>query len=319
MAMLYFEQEAVQVILLETGLGGRLDATNSVSRKDLCVITEIGYDHMEYLGNTISRIAGEKAGILQKKVPVVFTDRRPEATQAIVQQADLLGCPAFSVSKRDIRNLEFHKNFIDFSYETGYYGYVRCSIAACAPYQAENAALALKALDVLAARIPVSRQELLEGMRQARWEARMEEVLPDVYVDGAHNMDGIQAFLDAVHQSGSGRKLLLFSAVKDKQYEAIIQSLASSGTFDSVYLTELKNTRGLSLQMLEKAFSDALGSMDGGCARTGCTVHSFSDTDSAFEAVLAEKQPGDTVYIAGSLYLAGEVKHHIKRIYHDQF
>lgn len=297
MAMLCFERNGAEIVILETGLGGRLDATNSVGKKQLCIITEIGYDHMEYLGNTIGQIAGEKAGILQKNVPVVFADKRAESSEVIKRRAGMLDCPAFSVSKHDIRNLEFHKNFIDFSYDTRYYGYIRCSLLAHAPYQAENAALAVKALDVLAERLPVSREALLTGLREARWEARMEEILPGVYMDGAHNADGIRAFLDAVHRSGSGRKLLLFSAVSDKQYEEIIRLLTSQGTFDSIFVTELNNTRGLSLQTLQTAF-----------AMAGSSVCGFADTRSALTALLAAKQPGDTVYIAGSLYLAGEVK-----------
>lgn len=297
MAMLYFKRNGAEIVILETGLGGRLDATNSVEKKELCVITQIGYDHMEYLGDTIERIAGEKAGILQKNVPVVFADNRAESSGVIKRRAETLGCPAFSVSKRDVRNLEFHKNFIDFSYDTRYYGIIKCFLSAHAPYQAENAALALGALDALAERLPVGREALLAGMREARWEARMEEIFPDVYVDGAHNADGIQAFLDAVHRNGSGRKLLLFSAVRDKQYEEIIRLLTSPETFDSIFVTELNNTRGLSLRTMQEAF-----------AKTGVVVYGFSDTGSAFDAILAAKQPGDTVYIAGSLYLAGEVK-----------
>ena len=87
MAMECFAQEKADIILLETGLGGRLDATNSVSRKDLCVITEIGLDHMEYLGDTIAQIAGEKAGILRPGVPVVYADNKPEASGVIKAQA----------------------------------------------------------------------------------------------------------------------------------------------------------------------------------------------------------------------------------------
>ncbi len=304
MAMLYFEQEKVQVILLETGLGGRLDATNSVSRKDLCIITRLGLDHMEYLGDTVAEIAGEKAGILQKNVPVVAADSGEEASDVLVQKAENLSCPLFFVSKQDIRNFEFHKNFIDFSFDTRYYGYIRCLLTTCAPYQAENAALALRGLDVLSERLPLDKSALLEGMKEARWEGRMEEIAPGVYIDGAHNMDGIRAFLDAAERDGcTGRRFLLFSAVQEKQYTEMIGMLADSGLFDRIYAAEIKNTRGISRDILKAAFHAA------GAER----VDGFADTGRAWQAVMQAKGPEDILYIAGSLYLAGEIKGLLKK------
>ncbi len=304
MAMVYFEQEKVQVIVLETGLGGRLDATNSVSRKDLCIITRLGLDHMEYLGSTIAEIAGEKAGILQKSVPVVAADSGEEACRVLARTAEKLSCPAFFVSKQDIRNFEFHKNFIDFSFETRYYGYIRCLLTTCAPYQAENAALALRALDVLSECLPVDKSALTEGMKEARWEGRMEEIAQGVYIDGAHNVDGIRAFLEAAERDGcTGRRFLLFSAVQEKQYGEMIHRLADSGLFHRIYVTEIENKRGISRDILEAAFRVAgAGTVDG-----------FADTGSAWGTLLQTKQPEDILYIAGSLYLAGEIKGLLKK------
>ena len=222
MKALCFEENDINVILLETGLGGRLDVTNCVSRKELCIITEIGLDHTEYLGNTIAKIAGEKAGILRQGVPVVFADHNREASAVIAKKAGQLACPVFSVSNCDVRKLEFHKKFIDFSFNTRYYGYIKCLLKTCASYQTENAALALRALDVLGDRLPVSEKALAFGMARAHWQGRMDEVVPDVFIDGAHNEDGILAFLDTVRRDGCrGRRLLLFSAVREKQYREI--------------------------------------------------------------------------------------------------
>lgn len=306
MAMLYFEKEQAEVILLETGLGGRLDATNSVAYKALCIITEIGFDHMEYLGDTLPQIALEKAGILQKNVPLVFADRKNEASEAIKSRAEQLSCPTFPVSKADIRNLEFHKNFIDFSYNTRYYGYVRCRLSTCAAYQSENAALAVCALDVLSDQLPITKAALEAGLCEARWAGRMEEIYPDVFLDGAHNIDGIQAFLETVRGDGcGGRRWLLFSAVADKQYREIAEALTESKLFDRIYLTELKTARGLLLQSMQEAF--------------GGRAEAAASSDAALELLLQEKGTDDKVYIAGSLYLVGEIKDYIKRNRNDQF
>ena len=303
MAMECFAQEKADIILLETGLGGRLDATNSVSRKDLCVITEIGLDHMEYLGDTIAQIAGEKAGILRPGVPVVYADNKPEASGVIKAQAGKLGCPCHPVSKDRVRNILFHKNFIDFSFESRYYGYVKGILSTGAPYQAENASLALTAVDVLADRLHVTKEQITEGLASAHWEARMEEIMPGVYVDGAHNEDGVRAFLDAVRQDQcTGKRYLLFSAVADKRYRQMISLLQSEGLFEGIWLAELDNPRGLSLEEMHRAFAQETG------RGVQTQIRDMTDVGQAFREVVARKTEADRVYIAGSLYLAGEIK-----------
>ena len=303
MAMECFAQEKAEIILLETGLGGRLDATNSVSRKDLCVITEIGLDHMEYLGNTVARIAGEKAGILRARVPVVYADNKPEASAVIEAQAGRLGCPCHPVSKERVRNIVFHKNFIDFSFDSRYYGYVKGILSTSASYQTENAGLALTAVDVLADRLHVTKEQLTEGLKKTHWEARMEEIMPGVYVDGAHNEDGIRAFLETVGQDRcSGKRYLLVSAVADKRYRQMISLLQQRRLFERIYLAKLDNPRGLSVEDIHRAFVQ----------ETGCGVQTeirdMTDVGQAFREVVARKTEEDRVYIAGSLYLAGQIK-----------
>jgi len=313
MGMVYFEKENVDVILLETGLGGRLDATNSVKKKDLCIITKIGLDHTEYLGETVALIAGEKAGIMREETPVVFWDGEEDASAVIEEKAKLLSAPCFPVSKDGARNLQFHKNLIDFSYYTRYYGYVGCRLATTAVYQPQNAMLAVKALDVLYHKLPVTKAAIEQGLREMYWEGRMEEILPEVYLDGAHNADGMQAFLETVAGSEChGRRLLLFSVVRDKRYGEMIELLLDSGLFDKIYLTQLDSVRGLFGAELLEAFGQKMTK-----ERKGDIAGCFSDAATAFTAVLAEKQKQDKVYIAGSLYLAGEIKKQIKRNNHD--
>ncbi len=302
MAMVCFAQEDVDIILLETGLGGRLDATNSVSHKDLCVITEIGLDHTEYLGGSIAEIAGEKAGILRPCVPVVYADNKPEASEVIRTQAGKFRCPCHPVSKDRVRNIAFHKNFIDFSFDSRYYGYVKGILSTSAPYQAENAALALASVDVLADRLHVTKEQLTEGLKKARWEARMEEIMPGVYVDGAHNEDGIMAFLDTVRQDQCcGKRYLLFSAVADKRYRQMIRLLQQENLFDRVYLAKLDNPRGLSVEEMHQAFEqENCGGQTAVC--------DMVDIRHAFYEAVGQKAEEDLVYIAGSLYLAGQIK-----------
>lgn len=317
MAMLWFQSEGADIMILETGLGGRLDATNSVSRKELCVITEIGLDHIEYLGDTIPKIAGEKAGILQAGVPVVFADTKKDASRVILERAKALSCPAFPVSKGDARKIGIHKNFIDFSYNTRYYGYVGCTLNTCAHYQIENAALAVRVLDVLGEKLPVSGSDLTKGLQRMHWEGRMEEILPGVYADGAHNADGIRAFLETVKEDGCcGRRFLLFSAVQEKQYREIIRQILASGQFDEICLTKLKNTRGLSSQILLETYQEEREQLPEAEARR-VQFTCAADCETGLLKLLKKKQKKDVIYIAGSLYLVGESKAYIKRKQND--
>lgn len=149
MAMILFSESRPDFCILETGLGGRLDATNAVSRKELAVITRIGLDHTEYLGDTLEKIAAEKAGILQKGAPVVYWDTCGETTMVFRERAAQLGILAYSVSKKDYTFLNFKKKSIDFFVNTEYYCYINLTLSTVAAYQMENASLALRAVEVL--------------------------------------------------------------------------------------------------------------------------------------------------------------------------
>jgi len=150
MAMLLYDVYPVDYLILETGLGGRLDATNSIGRPEINIITEIGFDHMQYLGNTIEEIAGEKAGIIRPGVPTVFFDKQQESTEVIKKKALELDSRAVIIQEKDIENVrgicdENGNKFIAFSYNSLYDKYVDLKLSTQARYQAENAAIAVTA------------------------------------------------------------------------------------------------------------------------------------------------------------------------------
>ena len=307
MAMVFFERAGVEYAVLETGLGGRLDATNAVSDKELCVITSIGYDHMEYLGDTLDKIASEKAGIVRPNVPVVYPVKQEQAAAIIEDHAAQLGAETVPVSCDAIKEIKIRNKTIDFSLHLNYYDYIGFTVSTSAVYQVENAALAVKALECLSdERITVPVMQ--EGIRKTVWEGRMEEILPSVYVDGAHNIDGIRAFLDTVRlQPCNGRRRLLFSMVQDKQYRTVIRELALSGLFDEIGVVALTDTRALPLNVLEESFRQY----------TDLICITYSDLETAFEKLVLEIDGEDRVYIVGSLYLVGEMKALLRRPRHD--
>ncbi len=303
MAMYFFDRAGVEYIVLETGLGGRLDATNAVEDKALCVITPIGYDHMEYLGDTLGEIAAEKAGIMRGGVPVVYPVQQPEATERIEACAAEAGAVCVPVSPEAIKEIKIRHKTIDFSLQFNYYEYIGFTVSTTALYQVGNAALAVRALRCLEDE-RLTAPIMQAGIRGMVWEARMEEILPSVYLDGAHNIDGIRAFLDTVKsQAGGGRKTLLFSMVRDKQYRTVIRELALSGQFDGFGVVQLQGERALALDTLRDTFGQYTG--------VPCTA--YGSLREALADMVRGRGEEDRVYIVGSLYLAGEIKALLRR------
>ena len=289
MAMYVFREENVEFIILETGMGGRLDQTNVVKNPIVTVITEIGFDHMAYLGDTIEKIASEKAGIIKSGVPVVFVGDRKECRKVIEETAIVKGCQYYMLTKSMIRLHKKTNKAIDFSLHYSYYESSALRVDSIATYQTVNASLAYMA----ALLIP---EELkFDGHFTSLWEGRMEEVAKGVYVDGAHNEDGIDAFLETV-RGMDGEHHLLFSAVSDKEHGRMIQKICESGLFDRYTITKIKSARGENTDNLVKEFE-----------RYEKNVVCIDDIKEAFFDA-TDKRGDATLFCVGSLYLVGSIK-----------
>lgn len=308
MAMLLFQEAKPDYVILETGLGGRLDATNSVSHKELAVITRISLDHVEYLGDTPEKIAWEKAGIIAPGIPVVYTETSKSVRAVFDEMAEKIGAIPCPVSKKDYSFSNFKNKNIDFSLHSRYYNDISLTLRTTARYQMENAALAVRALEELDRGRTVTAQQIRNGIRKCFWPARMEEVRPGIYVDGAHNEDGVRAFLETVAADGwEGRRFLLFSAVKDKAYEKMMGRILDSRLFGTVCLTELHSGRATQTETLAEITKE-LKEKSYGSGAEGPMIRCFQNVEEALWTLLREREPDTQIYIAGSLYLAGEVK-----------
>jgi len=301
MAMLLFRDAKPDYVILETGLGGRLDATNSVSRKEAAVITRISLDHVEYLGDTTEKIAGEKAGIIAEGAPVIYLDDDEKISAVFVEKAKNVGAKACPTSKNDYALLKFQNKNIDFSLRTRYYKDISATLHTAALYQMENAALAVRTIEELDQGRHFKADQIRNGLAKAFWPGRMEEVLPNVFVDGAHNEDGVRAFLESVMADGwQGRRTLVFSAVKDKQYEKMLGEILSSNLFTELYLVPIHTGRATKVEVLEElARKLAVGDV---------TIAAFDDVKHALEELVQRQAKDQRIYVAGSLYLVGEVK-----------
>lgn len=308
MGMCYFKEKEPDYIILETGLGGRLDATNCIAKPKLCVITEIGFDHMQYLGNTIVEIAGEKAGIIKSGTPVVYLDKRKETSRVIEQTAEVLETPAIAVKKSQIGRPVMRKKSIDFSFSNGYYRYDNLILQTTAAYQTENASVALVAARSLKEE-RIDDEAVRKGLYDAFWPGRMEEILPRVFLDGAHNEDGIEAFLTSVsavnteQEKAAGKRLLLFGVVADKQYDKMIGRIAASQLFSHIAVTVLASDRSASIDKLKVAWAQY--------KTADCSFH--ESAEEAFHYIQSIQKEADTIYIAGSLYLVGQIKTLVRR------
>ena len=310
-AMLLYDVYPVDYLILETGLGGRLDATNAVRKPVLSIITEIGYDHMEYLGTSLEEIAAEKAGIIKNGVPVVFFDKRKETSDVIKKVALEKEVRAICVEDKNIEDVSFTgdeggNKCIAFSYKSLYDKYADLRLATWALYQTQNAAVAVTALEILRdSGADISELDIREGLLSAKWSGRMEEMRPGIYVDGAHNIDGIQAFLDSVSRiSCEGKKHLVFGIMSDKLYKDIISMILKSGLFDSIYVTILESDRSVSMSDLKIAFEDSKDEL----GIIGLPIKYYSNVRDCITDVITMRKSGDCVFAAGSLYLVGQIK-----------
>ena len=299
MAATAFVRAGVEYAVLETGLGGRLDATNSVERPECTVITSIGRDHMEWLGSTLSEIAFEKAGIIKPGVPLIFSRSGDASDRVIEEQAAKKGAPCNKIGKSAFEFAGTFEKRIAFSCINQYYGDTTWELHNTALYQAENAMLALEVMRLLfGAEGKLSCWQ--KALKEVVWQGRMEEVFPGIYVDGAHNVSAVERFIETV-SAKTGRKAILFSAVADKEYEEMIARLCGMENVDFYVVTQIAGGRAADIQELSETFRRL----------TDRPVIVRKQLEEALDYV-KENQKGRTVYCLGSLYLAGMIKEWIQ-------
>jgi dihydrofolate synthase/folylpolyglutamate synthase len=305
-ALCYFAYEATPwFTVMETGLGGRLDSTNVVYPL-VSVITEISYDHLQYLGTTITEIATEKAGIIKNGVPVVTIATDPLAVEVIGKTAKARGSkcyqlgPDFSVhaKKRDREGQSF--TFTSKLLE------VDAQISLKGMHQLANAAAALMTINILCQQYAtiVEPQHLKQGLAKAQWPGRLEEVATDplIILDGAHNTLGVQALANAIQTDYTYEKLfVIFAMMKDKEAE-MIQSLLPLS--DHIVATEVPDQpRSRTAEELKNIIL-AMNPMQ--------SVEAISSPQRALEAIRAQASKQDLIVIAGSLYVIAAIRRLLK-------
>jgi dihydrofolate synthase / folylpolyglutamate synthase len=274
LALKCFSEAEMDVVILETGIGGRLDATNAV-QSDVSVITQIDFDHKEWLGNTLAEIASEKAGIIKPAIPVVCAPQRPAAEKVIrVRAAD---CDA---------PLEFVTEWYDGS-----------PIALRGQHQKQNAAVAIAALR--AAKIDVDDSAIARGLATVDWPARFQKWDQRTIIDGAHNPAATRALAETWREVFSDQKATLILAIlSDKALCAICEALAPIA--DSVILPRIRSERAAAPEELAKVLSKITPPLP------------YSIAPTVGEALNLARSKPNPILITGSLHFAGEVLAHLR-------
>ncbi|MBQ3938058.1 MAG: bifunctional folylpolyglutamate synthase/dihydrofolate synthase [Clostridia bacterium] len=259
----YFKRAKVDIVVLECGMGGRLDSTNVVDDPLLSVITGIALDHTEYLGGTIAAIAGEKAGIIKQNCPVLFGGESAEAARVIRKKAKETGSLYRKTNRKAIRIASCTPDGAVFDYG----GFEGVRLPLLGLYQPLNAANVIEAVKLLRKRgLTIPDGAVYYGLEAAKWKGRFEKLSekPLVFFDGGHNIEGVSAAAETVRAYFGGEKVDLISGVMaDKRYEDMAKLMA--GVANRVYTVAPNNARALDAESFAEVFR-SLGVPAKGCS-----------------------------------------------------
>lgn len=297
-----FARERVEFGVIEVGLGGRLDATNIITPV-VSIITRIDFDHENFLGHSLTEIAGEKAGILKHGIPAVSAPQLPGAREVLRARATELHCPlletaeAFRIdNETKAAGGDFHAQVTELATRAQF------SLAPQLPgrFQLQNALNAVAAAHLLQQKqFRISNANIEAGVAEARWPGRLEKLQsrPDIYLDGAHNPGAARELAHFLEENFAGRRIILiYGAMRDKSVDEVTGLLFPQAA--QVIFTQPNNPRSISAAQLAQ--------MAGHHASHFSTI---PNAEQAVDHALANAAPGDAIFITGSLYLVGQLRH----------
>ena len=295
----YFKRKKCDIVILEAGMGGRLDSTNIIESSVLSVITGIALDHTAYLGDTVEKIAAEKAGIIKKGGRVLFGGETESAAEVIEAKAQQMGATYSRVDRStlNIKSSELSSTVFDYN------GRVDLELSLLGLYQPKNAASVLSAVDILKENgYDISEDAVRRGLKAARWQARFEIISRDplVIFDGAHNPEGIETAVESVkHYLGDKKVCVLTGVMKDKDYNYIAEKLSEIA--DSAAVITPDNPRSLPATDYARVLASK-----GICAKAYNTV-----SEALTAGKMLAKERNTALVCLGSLYMYGEISDNV--------
>ncbi len=301
LAMLYFKQNGCDIVVLEVGLGGRLDATNIIKNPILSVVTGIALDHTAILGDTVEKIATEKAGIIKEGCPVLLgcataENDRENVESVIASTAEKQNSPFFKtdISKLSVKEFSVNGTVFDFD------NYKDVKIPLIGLYQAQNASNVLSAIDILKKfGYNVDSDAIYTGLAKTKWKARFEKLSdkPLIFFDGSHNPQGVTETVKSVKcYFGDTKPIIITGVMADKNYSVMTEKIAEIAS--KVFTLTPDNPRSLSANELADVYTSL-----------GVPSHACESIQSAVEAAMRFAEEADLPILAlGSLYMYGDVK-----------
>ncbi|TBH70673.1 bifunctional folylpolyglutamate synthase/dihydrofolate synthase [Aquirufa antheringensis] len=290
MAFTYFKEQQVDYAIIETGLGGRLDSTNIISPL-ACLITNISFDHQDLLGDTLEKIASEKAGIIKSLIPVTISEKQPETSEVFLAKATSVNAP-----------LQFASDIIsavDFTFTSPTWGEMKVNSPYKGHYQQKNIRGVWAWCEQIQSIIPLEAVKIKSGIErtrlntglQGRWEILGES--PKIIADTGHNKSGITEIMQQIKQEGFDHLTIILGMVADKDINSVLSLFPTEASY---YFSQANNPRAISALELQK-----LAATKG---LNGKVVPSVND---AIALAKLNSKPSDGILICGSTYLVGEI------------
>jgi dihydrofolate synthase/folylpolyglutamate synthase len=300
-AMLYFKEKACDVVVLEVGLGGRLDSTNVISSPLATVICTIEKDHTAILGDTLEKIAYEKAGIIKHDSPVVVYGGNEQCTYDVIEaQANKIKAPYSVVNFNEISNIRYNEYCYTFDFEK----YKDLMINMFGDHQIKNACTAIKAIE--ASSLKVSDNAIRTGLYKTKWPGRLEVLSrnPLIICDGAHNPEGIRSLKNTiVKYFPQKRKIFVMAVMRNKEYEKMIEDIFPLA--DIAIAVRPMYDRALELEVLQQTIQKY-------CKNT----YTFDKIDDGLDYAVSQTDENTIICTFGSLYYIADVKNYIRKMGH---
>jgi len=290
MAFLYFYDKNADFVVLEAGLGGRLDSTNVV-KPLISVITNISYEHTDRLGKTLRKIAYEKSGIIKNHIPIV-TGASGIALRTIKRIAKGKNSKLHALNEGQISK-RFNKKKNEWSFDFGIYKNLSLSNLK-GKFQVKNAAIAVKALEILnrTNKIKITYTNIKNGLSNAEWPGRFQYIEKNVLVDSAHNPGGFKVLFDELKNISYNRLILLVGFSKDKDVKKISQIISSNKKIGRIILTQSNNEKSMPIEDAKRYFKDGIA---------------IRNSKKALECAKKTAKKNDLVLVCGSIYLLGKI------------
>jgi dihydrofolate synthase / folylpolyglutamate synthase len=290
MTFIYFKEQQVDYAIIETGLGGRLDSTNIIA-PIACLITNISFDHQDLLGDTLEKIASEKAGIIKSHTPVTISEKQPETIEVFIAKASLAKAP-----------LQFASDVVDasgFKFTSPTWGEMTINSPYKGNYQQKNILGVLAWCEQIQSIIPLKADMIKTGIEntrlntglQGRWEIVGES--PKIIADTAHNISGISAILHQISQEKFDHLTIILGMVADKDIDSVLSLFPINATY---YFSQANNPRAISAVDLQKL-----------AAVKGLLGEVVPSVNEALTLAKSNSKPSDGILICGSTYLVGEI------------